>query len=70
MLPGGVDVVDCDGLSALVHAVLSLNARYPQNGSSIEACGASYERIVRLLLTLLASVVTTAPHVQHQRNRD
>ena len=50
VLPGGVDVVDCDGLSALVHAVLCLNARYPQNGSSTEACGASYERIVRLLL--------------------
>ena len=50
VLPGGVDVVDCDGLSALVHAVLCLNARYPQNGSSAEACGACYERIVRLLL--------------------
>ena len=50
VLPGGVDVVDCDGLSALVHAVLCLNARYLQNGSSAEACGASYERIVRLLL--------------------
>lgn len=50
VLPGGVDVVDCDGLSALVHAVLCLNARYPQNGSSAEARGASYERIVRLLL--------------------
>ena len=51
VLPSGqVDAVDVDGLSALVHAALCLRARYPQKDSSTEACGAAYERIVRLLL--------------------
>ena len=51
VLPSGqVDAVDVDGLSALVHAALCLRARYPQEGASAEACGAAYERIVRLLL--------------------
>ena len=51
LLPSGqVDAVDVDGLSALVHAALCLRARYPQKDSSTEACGAAYERIVRLLL--------------------
>ena len=51
VLPSGqVDAVDVDGLSALVHAALCLRARYPQEGTSAEACGAAYERIVRLLL--------------------